>query len=881
MNRPLPLSLAVALALGSSTAHALGLGGINVKSELNEPLRAEIPVYVSAPAEAESLRVELAAAAEFARVGLDIGDLGVPLEFEVGKNARGEPVILVKSTQAIREPTLTFLMEVNWSNGKFLREYSVLLEPPVTVPVSAPSAAPEMPAAAASVEPIAEPEPAAPTPIESPEPVAEAPAPEPPAVEAPAAAAEPAPAEPAAVEAEPEAAPSEPLASEAPPAEPPQPEATPEPAATAPSASEYGPIASGETLWEIANTTRPGHVTPSQMMLALLRANPDAFYRDNVNALKRGAILRIPGEADLQALAAAEAAAEILSQNQAWIESTRPTTVADASVESSTPAASSTRPGGTRPGSRLELVPPSAGASSSDRPGAPGGTGESAAVRAELARTKESLTSAQQESGELRSRVKELEDINNKNQRLLTMKDSELKSLQDKLSAAERAARDAANRPAPAATTTAPTTAAVTTPATTTATPVEPATGTTAGDPLATATTPDAVAPATGTTPDATTVADTTATDPLDSTDTTTTDAAASEPDSAASEPATAEVTPISDGEPVSVGDAPTAAEPWYSMLMNKYVLGGLGLLVLGAVGFVAMRRRKPEEPAVQPGSISGQFGATVGGDNEESSMLAALASDPTDLNAHLNVLEFYYMRRNADKFEAAAEAMYAQLPDPSAPEWQGALLMGRDLCPTHPMFADPSASSAKQGAGTSAFADPFASMPRFEGHEPQAKPAAAPAHDDFDFDLGVPPPAATPSKTPITETSAERFDFNLIDEQSKRPAAPPAKEELSFDFDLDKLDTSAAPQKASEISFELPSLDLGKPAAAEPVTQPMGAVKDEFLGDDAVATKIDLARAYLDMGDADGARSMLEEVISEGSDAQKAEAKKLLSEIK
>ncbi len=60
-----------------------------------------------------------------------------------------------------------------------------------------------------------------------------------------------------------------------------------------------------------------------------------------------------------------------------------------------------------------------------------------------------------------------------------------------------------------------------------------------------------------------------------------------------------------------------------------------------------------------------------------------------------------------------------------------------------------------------------------------------------------------------------------------------------------------------------------------------MAAIKDDFLGDDAVATKIDLARAYLDMGDADGARSMLEEVVAEGSESQKAEAKKLLSEIR
>ncbi|MBK6436942.1 MAG: hypothetical protein IPF83_14560 [Rhodanobacteraceae bacterium] len=81
-----------------------------------------------------------------------------------------------------------------------------------------------------------------------------------------------------------------------------------------------------------------------------------------------------------------------------------------------------------------------------------------------------------------------------------------------------------------------------------------------------------------------------------------------------------------------------------------------------------------------------------------------------------------------------------------------------------------------------------------------------------------------------------------------------------------------------------MPELDLGTDLPAptlEPTTQQMTAVKDDFLGDDAVATKIDLARAYLDMGDADGARSMLEEVVSEGSEAQKSEAKRLLTEIK
>lgn len=892
MNRRLPLSLAVAMALGSSSALALGLGGINVKSELNAPLRAEIPVYVGSPAEAESLRVELAAGGEFARVGLDIGDISVPLQFEVGKNARGEPVILVKSNQAIREPTLTFLVEVNWSNGRFLREYSVLLEPPVTVPVSTPSAPIAADAPVAAVEPIAEPEAAAPTPIAEPEPLPES---EPAPVEPEAAATpEPMPAEPEPVASEPESVPSEPLASETPtessaedtaeaapestaeaPIETPVETPVEEPAAAAgaapASASEYGPVAAGETLWEISNTTRPQHVTPSQMMLALLRANPDAFYRDNVNALKRGAILRIPGESDLQAMAAAEAAAEIVSQNQSWIEATQPTTVADASVASDDGFGSTTS-STSRPGSRLELVPPSSGQSSSDRPGAVGGTGDSEKVRAELARAKESLSSAQLESSELRSRVKELEGINASNQRLLTMKDSELRGLQEKLKAAEAAA-EAAKRNAEAAAATSAQPLVTDSSVTETAATTEPVAATDdaasadpAVDPSVTSTTPeDTVVPS-----------DSGVVDPLASSEPTIPADAATSPEPGAS----AEVTPIVEDQPVAVADPVAAAPeatPWYGALMNKYVLGGIGLLVLGGLGFAVARRRKPEAPAVKPGTISGQFGATVSGDNEESSMLTALAQDPTDLNAHLNMLVFYYMRRNADKFEAAAEAMYAQLPDPTAPEWQEVLPMGRDLCPTHPMFAEGGEAAPASGA----FADPFASTASFEAKEPKA--TAPLSDDDFNFDdIEVPPPTAPNAQAGGAKAADDAFDFGLVDKNAAKagPAQSTAAKADDFDFSLD-LDQIAASPKAQDISLDLPELDLGLGKSAEPSTQPLAAVKDDLLGDDAVATKIDLARAYLDMGDADGARSMLEEVVAEGNETQQAEARKLLAEIR
>lgn len=81
----------------------------------------------------------------------------------------------------------------------------------------------------------------------------------------------------------------------------------------------YGPVAPTEALWSIANRLRPeGAVTVQQMMMALLRANPDAFFHDNVNWLKRGRTLRLPAASELQALSAREALLAIKSQNDRW-----------------------------------------------------------------------------------------------------------------------------------------------------------------------------------------------------------------------------------------------------------------------------------------------------------------------------------------------------------------------------------------------------------------------------------------------------------------------------------------------------------------------------------------------------------------------------------
>ncbi|MGB3046447.1 type IV pilus assembly protein FimV, partial [Dokdonella sp.] len=305
MKRPLQLSLAIALALGATNAFALGLGAIQVQSGLNQPLLAEIPIIQSSPGEAEGLIVQLASTEDFERVGMNRATIGVPVDFSLGKNARGEPVIKVTSKEIVREPFIGMLLEANWPKGRLLREYTILLDPPVMAPAIKGSSAVAVAAREperSSTEALPSSKPATPRP-------------------APAA-----------------AVPTKPAVAAGKPASPPPPATS-----RAATGSEYGPVAAGETLGQIARATRPDDaVSINQMMVALLKNNPQAFFKDNVNALKRGAVLRIPSAEEIAASGSArEAAAAVRSQIDEWRGSVSgaPTLVADTTA--STPRASS------------------------------------------------------------------------------------------------------------------------------------------------------------------------------------------------------------------------------------------------------------------------------------------------------------------------------------------------------------------------------------------------------------------------------------------------------------------------------------------------------------------------------------------------------------
>ena len=344
---------------------ALGLGEIHLNSALNEPMNADIDLVAATPDELTALRASLADRDAFTRYGLDRPPFLSTLSFKVGKGKDGRDALLVRSTDAIPEPFVTFLVEVNWARGRLMREYTVLLDPPVYAPGdSARSAAPvsSPTTAAASARQAA----VAPAPSSTAPPVSMAPA-------------------------------SAPSAS-APPASARAPGSSARSAAGAGSAEAPSPIkgstyqvGNGDTLTKIARSLRaasPGDV--DQTMIAIYRANPDAFG-GNINMLRRGAVLRVPGADEIAALNQNEAMSEVHRQMSSWNGSSA-----------------------AEPSGHLRLVTPTAGGSVS------AGAGSSAAAG---------------ESQALKDRVKDLESQLAESHRLLDIRNSELSALQRKLGA--------------------------------------------------------------------------------------------------------------------------------------------------------------------------------------------------------------------------------------------------------------------------------------------------------------------------------------------------------------------------------------------------------------------------------------------------------------
>jgi pilus assembly protein FimV len=244
-----------------SSALALGLGDIHLKSALNAPLDADIDLTASAD-ELAGLKVTLASRDSFNRYGLDYPSYMASVTMQAGKSADGHDVIHVRSREAVTEPFATLLIEANWARGRLVREYTVLLDPPVFTGDTAAAAAVAAPAAAAQSQSGAITRPSAP-------------------------AAQP---------------------------------AAPAAAASAPSASNAAggsyTVQRGDTLSNIAARNYP-NAQRERALVALYRANPSAFA-GNMNELRTGAALQLPDASAVAAIGPGEASSEVTTQYHAW-----------------------------------------------------------------------------------------------------------------------------------------------------------------------------------------------------------------------------------------------------------------------------------------------------------------------------------------------------------------------------------------------------------------------------------------------------------------------------------------------------------------------------------------------------------------------------------
>ena len=299
------LALAAIAALGavSIPAQAVGLGRLNVQSALGEGMRAEIDITSLSPEEAATLQVRLASPEAYRTAGVDYNAVLAGAQASVVRRADGRAFLRVTSDRAVQEPFIEVIVELNSASGRMVREFTLLFDPPGSR-AAAPSTAPVAPVMGAA--PLSPPTPAVGVPPSSPVAPLQTPArPAPRAVATEAAV----PARPAPIPAptqSPSQSPSQSPTSVAAAAVPkprpvprpadaaPAPVAAPRAAAPASTSGKRYEVRPGDTLYRVAGRHPAQGVSLDQMLVGLYRANPDAFIGDNVNRLRAGAVLTVP-----------------------------------------------------------------------------------------------------------------------------------------------------------------------------------------------------------------------------------------------------------------------------------------------------------------------------------------------------------------------------------------------------------------------------------------------------------------------------------------------------------------------------------------------------------------------------------------------------------
>jgi pilus assembly protein FimV len=250
-------------------AGALTLGDIELNSYLNQSLNARISVTSTETGEWDEAHIGLAPEADFEKAGIQHRAVLDLIKFKIIKTLDGNQAIELTSREPIKEPLLDFILEVTLPNGHLIREYSVMLNPStVAQEPSSPALASVM---GAPKEGVMNND-AAPLQITE-----------------------------------------STIASPAPPSRSIEPKLTEQ---------GYGPTMRPNTLWDIANAMYPDtSASTQQVMLAIVKGNPEAFYDNNVNALKAGYFLHTPGKDLINQISATDAEKEVTLQYQRWLQS--------------------------------------------------------------------------------------------------------------------------------------------------------------------------------------------------------------------------------------------------------------------------------------------------------------------------------------------------------------------------------------------------------------------------------------------------------------------------------------------------------------------------------------------------------------------------------
>ena len=380
----------------------LGLGEIEVSSALNQKLSADIELLSATAEDTENIIIKLASRKDFSRAGLDRPYLLNDLRFKPVV-VNGVPHIKVSSGSPIREPFLNFLMEVDWPNGHLLREYTVLLDPPVFMmqPSSSASVSPAQAAGGDDFRPASG----------------------------------------SSANVVPVVVPGGNLSS--------RPESAVQPVNQVSSRNRFAsaPVAttafnqpagsykikSGDTAWSLADSMRPDQsVTVEQMMIAMLRTNPESFINENINGLKRGYILRTPDYNEITSISQADARALVREQAALWRQVQK--TQSAGQPVSAMPAdgsASSSGVAGAEAATDdayLEIV--SAGGGSSTGSAKDPTKMTAAELRAELALARERVETERVEKEALQQRVESLESNVDTMKGMLSIEDDGLSSVQ-------------------------------------------------------------------------------------------------------------------------------------------------------------------------------------------------------------------------------------------------------------------------------------------------------------------------------------------------------------------------------------------------------------------------------------------------------------------